>query len=262
MDSVYNELLSENGVKSYFVNNNLQSLPVFCYDETDSTNTRAKVYAQDGGDEAVFIADRQTAGRGRRGRSFNSESGGLYISFLTRPKESARDAVLITVRAAVALCRVIEKNCALTPKIKWVNDVVVNDKKLAGILTEGVFDNNGSFLYAICGVGLNLYDRSFPEEISEIATTIETLTGKRVCREKIAADLTEEFFKEQKTEDVIKEYVARSSVIGEKVTVHTISESYPALAVGINERAELIVEREDGERVALFSGEVSIRKSK
>ena len=257
-DTEKNELSAE-GIRKYIVNENLRNIDIFCYSETDSTNTRAKMHAQGGGGVSVFVADGQTAGRGRRGRSFNSERGaGLYISLITFPRGSAQDAVRITARAAVVLCRAIEALSSVSPKIKWVNDLTVNNKKLAGILTEGAIDESGELSYAVCGMGINLYKRSFPSEIADIATSIEDISGERISRAALAAMIIEGLLSEDNGE-FMDDYRRLSSVIGETVTVYRGEECFSARAIDISDAGELIVER-DGSEVRLFSGEVSIKK--
>lgn len=238
-------------------------MKLFRYEITDSTNTRAREYAKSENPifPAVFIADGQTEGRGRRGRSFDSEKGaGLYISFLFKPHGMARDAVKITLRAAVALCRVLEKVCGIEPKIKWVNDILVGGKKLSGILTEGEIDSNGELEYAVCGIGVNLNSRKFPPEISDIVTTVEDITGKKPDREALIESLISEFFMEVRDSEIIKEYRRRSAVIGKPVKVHKLTgEIFSARALDITDNGELLVEDENGSRETLISAEVSLR---
>ena len=235
----------------------------FRYEITDSTNTRAREYAKSENPElpSVFIADGQTAGRGRRGRSFDSESGaGLYISFLFKPHGAARDAVKITLRAAVALCRALRRVAGLSAEIKWVNDILVGGKKLAGILTEGEIDADGKFVYAVCGIGVNLNSRKFPPEIADIATTVEDETGKKPSREEFIEALISEFFAEASDSEIIDEYRKLSAVIGRRVEVHKLTgEVFSARAVDITDGGELLIEDVCGNIQALVSAEVSLK---
>lgn len=236
---------------------------VFKYGMTDSTNTRAREYAKSEGGElpAVFIADGQTEGRGRRGRSFDSELGaGLYISFLFLPKGRGATPADITVRAAVALIRSLKKAFGLSAEIKWINDIFVGGRKLAGILAEGEFNDAGELSYAVLGIGVNLKDRKFPEEISDIATSVEAHVGGEPDREGFAKILTEQFFSVLAEQSVIEEYKSYSCVIGKQVLVRRMSgESFSAKVLDITPGGELLVLREDGERELLFSAEISIR---
>ena len=234
----------------------------FRYEMTDSTNTRAREYAKlYGADEpSVFIAEGQSAGRGRRGRTFDSQKGaGLYISFLFRPRGAAADAVRITAKAAVALSRAIERVCGLSVGIKWVNDIFADGKKLAGILTEGEIDSEGGFRYAVCGIGVNLLSREFPDGLSDIVTTLEDCIGKKPDREKLIEALTEEFFAERAEAEIMQEYRERSVVIGRRVNVRRISGgSFSAFVIGITDDGALLVRTDGGGQEALISAEVSL----
>lgn len=246
-------------------NKDLQNIKIIRYTVTDSTNTRAREYAEEHSVDApvVFIADGQTNGRGRRGRSFDSQTdAGLYISFLYKPKTQSLDVSKITAYAAVKVCRVLSRCAGVEVGIKWVNDVYHNGKKLCGILTEGEFSLNGKgFDYVICGIGINIRKRKFPKELSEIATTLEDITGESVDKELLASELIAEFFSSSDTSELIREYKARSVLIGNEVEVHALSgEVYSARVVDINDDAELLVQTKDGEVKKLISAEVSVRK--
>ncbi len=234
-------------------------IKIFSYDITDSTNQRAKEYAKEENAyfPAVFVAEEQSAGRGRRGRSFDSAKGaGLYISFLFRT-DGLFDAAAVTVSAAVKVCRAIEAVAGIRVGIKWVNDIFVSGRKLAGILAEGEMRESG---YAICGVGINLYEREFPEELSQIVTTLERECGRRVDKQALTARLIEEFFKPYDTESLLSEYRSRSVVLGRRVEVRKIlGEAYSAIAKEILDDGALLVEREDGVTERLISAEVSIK---
>ena len=237
------------------------------YELTDSTNTRAKELAERATAEEralihVFLAAEQTAGRGRLGRSFSSEGGGVYMSILTFPDASAADGALVTAYTAVALCRVLERLTPLIPRIKWVNDIYVGDKKLAGILTEGSIDvTDGRLRYSVTGIGVNVLGRDFGE-LRHIATDIETECGARLPLHTLAAALAEEFIRglcTVGTPEVAREYRERSMLIGRRVTVVKATEAYPATVLGITDRCELLLETEDGKTERLATGEVSLR---
>ena len=228
------------------------------YDEIDSTNTRAKEYAEaDAGRETVvFIANSQTAGRGRRGRSFVSNEGaGIYISILTYPTEDGFDATKTTAEAAVSLCRAVESLCPCEVKIKWVNDLFIGGKKLAGILTEGKVLSDGKIAYSVVGMGINVYKNAISDEISAIATSIESEINQAPDRSRLAAMIIKEFLDRG---DCYEEYKARSFVIDREVTVVKLTESYPARVIDINPDYSLLIDR-DGVEERLFTGEISIR---
>ena len=257
-------VLSQERILEYIVNNCLQKDALFLYDMTDSTNTRAREYAACGFDGAarVFIAEGQYAGRGRRGKTFDSERGaGLYISFLLKPKGAMGDITAITAEAAVKVCRAVESVCDVSLGIKWVNDIFVNGKKLAGILTEGEFDSErGELSYIVCGIGINLKNRNFPEEISKIATSVEEAAGAMPDINLLAARIISEFLAESSSVDYMNEYRARSTVVGRRVEVRRLSgEIFFATADSITDTGALTVIREDGAREELISAEVSLR---
>ena len=230
---------------------------------TDSTSDRAREYAKSFGKSlpAVFVAEGQTAGRGRRGRSFNSEKGkGLYMTLVFEPAPEACDSVFLTVRAAVCLARAIRKLSGLTVGIKWVNDIFCNSRKLAGILAEGEFLQGGGMAYAMIGVGVNLLSREFPPELSDVATTLEDECGKRISPRELARTFVHEFFDVTDNADLIAEYRTLSVVIGKEVTVRRISgEEFFATVLDVTDTGALLVRREDGSEEALISAEVSIK---
>ncbi len=256
--------LSEGAVRAHLPGR-LSSLPVFFYPETDSTNTRAKVYAKEHPEEtggAVFLADRQTAGRGRMGRSFLSDPGvGLYITFLFPPRPATEDLLSQTAAAAVYTAEAIAECCPeLALSIKWVNDLLIGGKKAAGILAEGILSPDGGSLRLIVGVGINLAKRAFPEELSAIATAIGDYTDPPE-RARLAAAMIRRFFPEVPPEraEVMRRYRERLSHVGKLVRVLTAKEEYRATLLGVTDEGFLRVLPEDGRERILKSGEISIR---
>ena len=241
---------------------NLGTMPpeIIFYESIDSTNTRAKEWAKQNPDNRspiVFIANEQIAGRGRRGRSFVSEKGaGIYISILTYPEESGADATATTARAAVTLAKATESLSDCDIKIKWVNDLYLGGKKLAGILTEGEMDKDGKIAYQVVGMGINIYKKAISDEISDIATSIEGETGIGIDRSKLAAAIIKYHLNYKG--DFYNEYKSRSFIIGKRVTVMKLSESYEAKVVDIDSDFSLIIER-DGKQERLFTGEISLK---
>ena len=232
------------------------------YGVTDSTNLRAAMAARESRADRIFIAEEQTAGKGRRGRSFASAGGvGIYISFLTHPTCQACDSVGITAYAAVKLCRAIESIVPADLRIKWVNDVYLSGKKLAGILTEGSLTPEGGLDYAVTGIGVNVLKHDLGEELRDIAVTLEDATGERADRNLLTARLIAEFlrdFGEFNRPDIVDEYIERSFLVGKSVTVHKPTESYPATVKAINRDYSLLLDA-DGREERLFTGEVSVR---
>ena len=242
-----------------------KALPkIIFYEDTDSTNTRAREYANENLTEnrspVVFLAKRQSAGRGRRGRSFSSLSGGIYMSILTYP-DADFNPTEITAYAAVALSRAIKKISGVEACIKWVNDLYIGGKKLAGILCEGEFDEKGKILYSVCGMGINVYKNELPEEISNIATSLEA-EGVRTDINSLSAEIIVEFLEGWKgaaSKENLDEYKARSIVLGREITVIRPNESYAATAVDILDDYSLLVRLPSGVCERVFTGEVSTK---
>ena len=238
---------------------------IIYYDIIDSTNTRAREYAKEhpeNKETVVFTADAQSLGRGRRGRSFCSNSGaGIYVSFLIYPKERGAFATGITAYSAVALARATESVCSASPMIKWVNDLYLNGKKLAGILAECEMDSDGKISHLVLGMGINVYKNAISEEISDIATSIEDETGEKISREKLLAHIIHEFvlrLPEIYSPEIYNEYKSRLFVLGREITVLRAEEKYSARAVDLTEDYSLVVEGERG-REELYSGEISTK---
>lgn len=263
-----NDILSAQSISSY-LNEKTKSLRIEVHKKVESTNTILKSIAAGGEAEGkVIIAEEQTSGRGRFGRSFYSPANtGIYMSILLRPGFTAQESLFITTSAAVAVAEAIEKMSGCEAKIKWVNDIYCNDKKVCGILTEASFNiENGMLDYAVLGIGLNVInpDEDFPDDIKNIATSIyskETYTGGK--RSKLAAEILNNFmfyYENINERTFLKGYRKRSLLIGKEISVISPSNSRKALAVDIDDECRLIVKWEDGNIEAISSGEVSIRK--
>ncbi|MBR3778679.1 MAG: biotin--[Clostridia bacterium] len=229
-------------------------------DYTASTNTKVRDMAQHGAAEGVtIIVQRQTGGRGRLGRSFHSPEGGLYLSTLLRPADP--DPGQITCRAAVAAARAIESLCDAKIDIKWVNDLYLNGRKVAGILAEGVLSPDGSLTAVVLGIGINVGEMIFPDELKSIATSLGN-EGFALAREDLAAAFLNEWeraYDATDPADTMAEYRRRNLVLGRQVTVMRGSETYPAAAEAITDGGHLLVRTPDGEIHELNSGEVSLR---
>ena len=234
---------------------------VFVFDTVDSTNTFLKGYATECECEAIAIARHQSAGRGRMGRSFHSGADkGLFLSLLTRRGLSGIDATRVTTLVAVAVARAIESMCPLDAKIKWVNDIYVDEKKLSGILVEGKMSSDGELLYTVIGIGVNLLKQDYPCEISGIATSIEECCGAVVEPIDLAVRIAEQIYallENPTNEEIIREYKERSMLIGRCVTVLK-SEPYVARVLDITNEGHLVVESEFGTE-ELYTGDVSVK---
>ena len=240
---------------------------VVLLEETGSTNVEAARLAQQGRDHGtVVIADRQTCGKGRRGRSWHTPGNtSIAMSFLLKPQLEAEYASMLTLVQAMAVAEAVEEVTALKSQIKWPNDILINEKKVCGILTE--MNLSGSEISSIIiGTGINVNQESFPEEIREIATSLKKESGEDQCREKLIGVLCEKFeqYYEQflATKDlsgIVEEYNARLVSAGRSVRVLDPKGEYTGEAMGINAQGELQVRQENGNIINVYAGEVSVR---
>lgn len=235
--------------------------------EIDSTNRFLKEQAVQGALEGtVVLAERQSAGRGRLGRSFFSPGEkGIYMSVLLRPEMELQQSVRITSMAAVAVARAIERVSGIPAQIKWVNDVFLNQKKVCGILTEaGINYEQGKLDYAVVGIGVNVGKMEFPEELKEIATSVSNECGRNISRNVLAAEILKElayWYPSLWDGSFLTESRERSILLGKEIlVVDAVAEggSYAARAIDLDDMGHLLIER-GGNRQVLNSGEVSIR---
>ncbi len=254
--------MNEADIKLQFNEEN-SHINIITVKETTSTNDELKKLAMSGEKNTVlFIAESQTAGRGRKGRSFFSpKNTGIYMSLLLHPELSAEEYTLITPLCAVAVSEAIENVTDIKANIKWVNDIFVGSKKVAGILTEGSFTAKGA-QYIIVGIGINLAlpEEGFPEEIRDIAGSLtENADG---LRETLIAETVNRFMchlNRIKTRDFVPLYRDRLFFLGNEITVLSPDGNYRATAVDIDSACRLIVKTEKGEIKALSSGEISVK---
>lgn len=239
---------------------------LYWYETIPSTNTQAKVMALAGAPQGtVLLADSQSAGRGRLGRSFCSHSGaGIYMSVVLRPECSAADLMHLTCAIGVAACDAIEEVTGFRPGIKWINDLVANGKKLGGILTELVMDGT-VIRSAIVGIGINCSqeDGDFPPELQSIACSLSTVTGKNIDRAKLAAALIchlETISRRLHDRQVIMDrYRTDCVTLGKQITVIQGDLCRPGLALAVQDDGSLLVRFDDGTVSPVSAGEVSVR---
>lgn len=239
------------------------------YHETiDSTNKEAKKLALEGAPHGtVVVAGCQTEGRGRNGKTFYSPQGsGLYLSMLMRPNMGTSMALRITAAAAVAVCRAIEDVSGKQAGIKWVNDIYCDNKKVCGILTEGISGfESGKIESVVVGIGINhrYPEQGFPPELEPIAGALFAgSVPPQASRNHLAAAIIKNLLwvlEHLDSPTIIKEYQYRSIVIRKKITILQGSETYNATAIAIASDGALIVRLEDGKEQQLRSGEISLR---
>ena len=259
---VYTESEIRNLLKTRWAGSNLVFL-----NETDSTNNEAKRLAEHGAPEGTLVvAELQSAGKGRRGRSWTSPKGtGIWMSLLLRPEFEPYHASMLTLVAAMAVEEAIRVVVGLDCAIKWPNDIVMDGRKLCGILTEMSTDVD-TIQYVVVGIGINANIDEFSEEIRDTATSLLLEGGKPVNRAALAAAVMESWenyyqqFLETLDFSILKEaYNQRLVNCGRAVKVLAPKGDYTGLSHGINDRGELLVELEDGQLRKVMSGEVSVR---
>ena len=240
---------------------------VYSYEEIDSTNAEAMRLAKDGEKHGTLVtAKKQYAGRGRRGRTWESEDAdNIYMSLLLRPKFSAEKAPMLTLVMAYSVAKVLREREDLEVKIKWPNDLVIGKKKICGILTEMKMEER-AISSVIIGVGINVNVENFPKELRDKATSLKKEAGREFCCTDLIAKIMESFEENYnrfaETEDVSfmqDEYNEMLVNCGKQVRILEPNNEYEAFALGINEEGELLVEKEDGKIERVFSGEVSVR---
>ena len=267
----------------------LKSCHMETFREIDSTNTYAKgllnsccplrdsaQHLTEAGKKlhkSIFIAESQTAGRGRSGRSFVSPVGtGIYISIVYAPENGIRQPARMTASSAVAICRVFQRLYGIESSIKWINDIFVNGKKTCGILTEGIANfETGTIESAVIGIGINIRNnKAFSENgLSKIAGYLECTPEmeNKVNRAELSAEIAGEVISilEEDPAKVMEEYRGLSFLIGQTLQVHSLIDDpncvYTAKAIDIDSEAALIVKLPDGTKKRLISGEVTLKSS-
>ena len=239
------------------------------FDTIESTNTRAKELAAQGAPHGtVLIADHQTGGRGRLGRSFHSPAGtGIYLSLILRPNCAPSDLMHLTCAVAVAACDAVEAVCGIRPGIKWTNDLVYGRKKLAGILTELGLSPTGTVSYAVIGIGMNCGqgEADFPPELREMAGSLHSVTGAELDRAQVAAALLDALYRMDQAlltdrSGIMDLYRKDCITLGKEISLVKADGSVRhGTAMDIDEAGGLVVAFSDGTRDTVTSGEVSVR---
>ena len=237
------------------------------FEEVGSTNTEVRKIAENGGKTGDFaLSLKQNAGRGRRGRSFFSPDGGLYLSMLFRPQTSLEELMPFTAFSAVAVRRAIQEVTGMDAQIKWTNDLVIGQKKVSGTITDIVFEGESGQVDAlILGVGINVKNSDFPDEIKDKAISLETASGKEVSILQLAGALTRELDRLwpvaicKEREYYLKEYREHCLTLGKEVQVIRNNQNQQGFALDINDHAALVIRFADGHIENIDSGEVSVR---
>ncbi|MEA5002774.1 MAG: biotin--[acetyl-CoA-carboxylase] ligase [Christensenella sp.] len=234
-------------------------------DEIDSTNEEAKRAGRDGAPaKSVFIAEHQGRAKGRLGRGWDSQRGtSIEMTVLLRPQFTPEKAPAITFAAALGLLRAVRRVCGVQALIKWPNDIVYEGKKLCGILTEMSSDID-HVEYIVCGMGLNVNQQDFPDEVRKRAVSLRMATGKELNRQQLCAALTNDVFAyceryiNEGIGSVFDEYCENSAIIGKEIRIVCANETLNGVCEGFCEDGAVIVRV--GQETRIFrAGEVSVR---
>lgn len=232
------------------------------FEETDSTNRQARMLAREGAKHGTLvIADTQNAGRGRRGRGWISPAGeGIFMSLILRPQMPPSEVAKLSLTLALAVARAIGRETGLDARIKWPNDIVIDGRKICGLLLE--MDATAQKVDSIvAGVGINVHQRGFDAEIAHTASSLDLLAGRRVSRSAVVRAFLEEFERAMALSDeaMMDAYRARSATIGQRVQVIALDGTYTGTAQGITQSGSLLVETDAGEVREVLAADVSVR---
>lgn len=260
------DIITEPGIRNY-LDASYKKNPIFLYDTLLSTNITGKHLASEQAPHgSIVVANEQTKGRGRLGRSFFSPADtGIYMSIILHPHCSFTSISMITIATAVAVCRGIERVTSLEPSIKWVNDIYLDGRKICGILCEAISDfESGMAESVIIGIGINVHTlpSHFPKELKDIATS---LSVEQISRNKIIGTIVNEVLtiaQNLSSHDFLEEYRKKSFLLGMELNYTLDNENKTGKALSINDEGNLIIELSDGSFDILKAGEVSLRSKK
>ncbi|MEK6869242.1 MAG: biotin--[acetyl-CoA-carboxylase] ligase [Nanoarchaeota archaeon] len=233
----------------------------FCYfDVLSSTNDKAREFAKEGNYNLVVVAEKQEKGRGRFGREWSSQAGGLYMTLVLREKNLDKIKYL-TFIAAVSVAKAIRRIANLDAKVKWPNDVLIDGKKVCGILTETI---SGKRNYALVGIGLNVNQKKFPKSIMRNSTSLAIESNKTYDIKKISKLIINEFnnlypyYNKRNYGKIIDIWKKYSHTLGKTVRAKTLSGNYTGKAVDVDEECNLILRLNDGSIKKIIEGDIFI----
>lgn len=265
--SVDSDLLSEAGIGCYLKTRYLgRSMEI--HRQVDSTNTllKQKTHMQNG---FLLLAEKQTAGRGRLGRSFHSPSGsGVYFSVLLHPSLPIDRLHFLTIAAAVAASQAVEDEAGTAPQIKWVNDLLLQEKKICGILTEAALEaETGIISYAIVGIGINIRppENGWPEDLARIVCSVSEVSKQKISRNRLIAQTLNHLepycddILSGQTGPLLDAYQSRLAFLNRQAWAENGQTRFLVTIKGIDLNGHLIIEYPDGKKGTLHAGEISIR---
>ncbi len=240
---------------------------LYYFDTLDSTNTKAKKLAEEGAPHGTLvIANQQSSGKGRRGRTWESPANtGIWMTLVLKPDMNPTNASMMTLVMALAVAKACNEITNVRCSIKWPNDIVLNNKKICGILTEMSAEMD-CINHIVIGVGINANMDEFPDELKEKATSIKMEKGAKIKRaqliNKVMMHFEEEYELFMRNEELTLQTATYNDLLvnkGKEVVVLEPSNQYNGIAHGINQKGELLVEKVDGQVIQVYAGEVSVR---
>jgi len=238
---------------------------IFYRPVTESTNNDAKRLAQEGAPNGTLaIAERQQGGRGRMGREWNSPEGGIWLSVVLRPELSPADAPKLTIMTAVAVADAIFQSAGICANIKWPNDILVDGKKVCGILTEMSAEMD-AINYVIIGIGINVNNDNFPDELRDKSASLKQLKGVEVSRIRVLASLLEKLesyylmAEREGFEKIFDRWRELCINLGKNVRIVGKNVSFEGTAIDIDSAGALLVKTSSGKIERVLSGDVSLR---
>ena len=235
---------------------------IYHFNSLPSTQDKAKEFSRKGFSNIVVIADTQTKGRGRFNRKWHSQKGGLWMSILLKPNNT-KNLQYLTFAAAVSAVKSIKKTAKLNAKIKWPNDVHYNGKKLCGILTEGIF---GKENYVVVGIGLNINQSKFPDDIKDIATSLKIIKKQKFNIKKLSKSIIDEFFSIYNSQyengnmkNILKRWKKYCDTIGKNVIVLSRKGKTQGKAIGVDKDCNLLLKLTNSKIIKITEGDVRVR---
>ena len=236
-------------------------LKFYYFKTITSTNDKAKDFANDGKNNLVVIAFNQSKGRGRFGRKWSSYLGGLYMTILLREKNLDKVKYL-TLISSVAVAKTIKKISKLNSNVKWPNDVLIDDKKICGILTETISNKNNN--YALIGIGVNINQKKFPKNLIKKSTSLKIETNKNYDIKNISKSIIKEFnnlylhYRNNNYDKIIGIWKKYSHTLGKKIKAKTLKGTYTGKAVDIDKDCNLILRLNNGKIKKIVEGDIFI----
>jgi len=239
------------------------------FEKLSSTNTTAKQQARKGAKEGTaIIAETQTRGKGRLNRPWVSPKGGIWLSIILKPEIAVEDITKITLITSVAVAKTLREMFDLKAEIKWPNDVLIDSRKVCGILSEAVLKGKTvDFIIVGIGVNANFTRKALPRELQTTATTLKEVLKKDIDREKFVCLLLKEFennykmLRKRRFERLLEEWRSMAGFLGKKVRITSFDEEFHGVAVDIDENGALIVKLADGTVRKVISGDVTVRET-